>query len=33
MILLWSLRMTPDEYWMAVYEQEKARIDHLNAKG
>ncbi len=25
--LLWSLRMTPDEYWMSVYEQEKSRID------
>jgi len=24
--------MTPDEYWMAVYEQEKLRIDRQNAK-
>jgi hypothetical protein len=29
--LLWSLRMSPDEYWNAVYEQEKSRIDRQNA--
>jgi len=27
MVFLWSLRMTPDEYWMAIYEQEKARME------
>ena len=30
--LLWSLQMTPREYWMAVYKQEKTRINQLYHK-
>ena len=32
---LWSLRMTQSEYWKAIYEQEKTRIDQWghNQKG
>ena len=26
-VLLWSLQMTADEYWLAIYKQEKARIE------
>lgn len=32
-VLLWSLRMNQDEYWAAIYEQEKAVIDQQNEIG
>lgn len=32
-VLLWSLRMNQDEYWAAIYRQEKAVIDQQNEIG
>lgn len=29
-VLLLAIRMTPNEYWTAVYEREKMRIDRNN---
>jgi len=31
-VFLWAIKMTRDEYWLAIYKDEKARLDHLNKR-